>query len=104
MRDSMATLIDVAPDALVEARLAGSRQAEAFDQSLRKREWQEREDRLAGLAGGGDEEPSLRHASSEQLHHLERQVETLASFHRAVMSSRGWQMLQAMRRLMGRAW
>lgn len=101
----MATLTDVAPDEIVEARLAGRRRAEAFDRSLREREHHEREERLAHLAGGGDEavEP-LRQASSEQLRHLERQVELLAAFHRAVMGSRGWQMLQAMRRLMGRAW
>jgi hypothetical protein len=102
----MATLTDVTPDETAHAQRVARQQAETFEQALRDRERQEREDRLTRLAWGGEEsiEPQPRQDSSEQVQHLERQVEILASFHRAVLGSRGWQILQLMRRLMGRAW
>jgi len=102
----MSTLTDVIPDQLAQARFAGQRQAEAFEHALAERERQEREDRLARIAWGGEDtnDPLFRRKRYEQVEHLERQVEILASFHNALLRSRGWRLLQAMRRLIGRAW
>lgn len=93
-------------DELDLARRLGRQEASAFDTALIARERQEREDRLTRIALIGDEpvEPVWRVSSSDHALRLERQVEQLQAFHQAVLTSRGWRMLQTARRLVGRAW
>jgi hypothetical protein len=97
--------MDAAADDLALARHLGRQEAARFDAALIAGERQEREDRLTRLALDADDpmEPAWRVSSTESLH-LERQVEQLQAFHQAVLGSRGWRMLQAARRLIGRAW
>lgn len=100
--------IDENPE-IARARREGRRQAEAFESALRAVERQEREDRLTRIAWlGGDlvdlGEPLGGNGKSAQVTRLERQIEHYASFHHAVLHSRGWRLVQALRRLVGRAW
>ncbi|MDP9122138.1 MAG: hypothetical protein M3O15_12370 [Acidobacteriota bacterium] len=95
-------------EALAEARLRGQLEAEGFQQALAAEEHREREDRLMRLAWG-TEEPidtgaAPLHNASHRIWYLEREVERLASFYNAVQKSRGWEVLQRLRRPFGRAW
>jgi hypothetical protein len=92
-------------DPLAEARRLGRLEGERFDARLRRRERQERDDRLTRLAwtvedGGDAPEPP---AASGEVWRLRRDVERLAAFHDAVVRSRGWRLVQVLRRLFGRA-
>lgn len=96
------------PDEITQAEHTGRMEAEAFDLRLRASESREREDRLTRLVA---ERPDLSAApmplavgDSALVGRLQREVELLAAFHRAVLHSRGWRLLQALRRPFGRAW
>jgi hypothetical protein len=90
--------IKASPDALASARESGRAEALAADRRLRDEERRERRLRLAELDALGFE--VARPLSSHERDELQR----LAGFVRAVQDSRGWQALQALRRLVGRAW
>jgi hypothetical protein len=108
-RTTAATPYAERPDAGVSldlARARGRAEAERFERRLREREGRTREELLGhrllaaddpaqaidlATAGGGDAQ-------------LRRQLETLREFHAAVVRSRGWRLLQALRRPFGRAW
>ncbi|HEX7183748.1 MAG TPA: hypothetical protein VF756_18085 [Thermoanaerobaculia bacterium] len=96
------------PDEIIHTRHLGRTEAEVFDLRLRAAEMREREDRFVRLlaersdlsavgtpAGRGD---------AALLERLQREIDLLAAFHRAVLRSRGWRLLQAIRRIFGRAW
>jgi hypothetical protein len=94
-------------DELTDLRLLGRLEAESFDAALRERERREREERLTRLAAGDEtafEPASEAGESSGSVWRLRQEVERLAAFHRAVVHSKGWRLLQAARRLMGRSW
>lgn len=96
------------PDEIVHTKRLGRMEAEIFDLRLRAVEMREREDRFVRLlaersdlsavgtpAGWGD---------AARVERLQREVDLLAAFHRAVLHSRGWRLLQGIRRIFGRAW
>jgi hypothetical protein len=95
-------------DELTDARSLGRLEAESLDRALREREGREREDRLARLAMGA--EPAwetgggLAEESSGTMWRLQQEIERLTAFHRAVVGSKAWRLIQALRRLAGRAW
>lgn len=97
-------------DVLEEARRLGRLEAERHDLALREREGSEREKRLALLSLGVDEpvwEPPSRSTAAESsstVWRLQQDVERLAAFHRAVVHSKAWRVIQALRRPFGRAW
>lgn len=95
-------------DDLEEARRLGRLEAESFDLKLRELEAREREERLAhaalgsvdSIAAGAD----ARKDSSWAVWRLEQENLRLAEFQRAVVNSRAWRVVQALRRPFGRAW
>lgn len=96
-------------DDLGEARNLGRLEAEAFDRRLREAEARDREVRLARLAASTDREEEASWSgggdgSPYEVWQLRRDVERLAGFHQAVLHSRAWRLLQALRRPFGRAW
>lgn len=94
---------------LEEAQICGRSAAETFDHKLRERELAEREARLTRMAWGAEDEPLApwttngREPSDEVWRRLQW-AEQLAAFHHAVLHSKGWRVLQALRRPFGRAW
>jgi hypothetical protein len=96
-------------DQTTEAERCGELEAKAFDSRLRELESREREDRLTRLVA---ERPDLSAfptapsggADSSQVERLQREVALLADYHQAVARSRGWRLLQVLRRPFGRAW
>ncbi|MFP5285175.1 MAG: hypothetical protein ACLGI9_05505 [Thermoanaerobaculia bacterium] len=96
-------------DETMEAERCGELEARAFDLRLRELESRERADRLTRLVA---ERPDLAATpappppSSEAAHveQLQRQVALLAEFQRAVIQSKGWRILQTLRRPFGRSW
>jgi hypothetical protein len=95
-------------DGIEDARLLGRLEAESFDAALREIERCEREERLTRLAAGDEKaaEPALELFStgSSEVWRLRQDVERLAAFHHAVLHSKGWRLIQAARRLVGRGW
>lgn len=92
---------------LDDARLRGRSEAETFDRELRDREQRQREARLTRLAWGAvdpEDPPFEQGAGSAVVWRLQQDVERLAAFHRAVLNSRAWRLIQIGRRLVGRAW
>jgi hypothetical protein len=92
-----------------DARRLGRLEAESYDLGLREREGREREERLARLAlsadGSWDSGASLANGgSSSTIWRLQQENERLAAFHRAVIHSKAWRLIQALRRPFGRAW
>lgn len=87
--------------ALAAARERGRREALSFAARLAEVEWRERRELLelasSRVASGGA-------ADSARLHRLERELNELNEFRHAVVHSRGWRLLQGLRRLVGRAW
>ncbi len=81
----------------------GQLEAERYDAALREDEQSRLRERLAVLAEDDDGEP-VDAAALAELVRLRLQVEDLASFKHAVLRSRGWQVLQLLRGLVGRAW
>ncbi len=98
---------DVAQDAVSSARDAGKAQAAAFDAALRQVEDRERTERLTRLAAGVENDPwpeEPGESAPTEVARLQRQVEALSQFRSAVLASRPWRAIQAVRRLFGRAW
>jgi hypothetical protein len=96
-------------DGLEQARQLGRLKAERLDLTLRREEQRERERRFAHLAwGGGGEEPPApqddERPAMAEIWRLQQDVERLAAFHRAVLRSRAWRVVQLLRRPFGRAW
>jgi hypothetical protein len=94
-------------DALEEAQLLGRLEAESFDAALRERERHEREERLTRLVASGldsDVDFDLFHEPTGATWRLRQDVARLSAFHQAVLHSRAWRLIQAARRLVGRAW
>jgi len=94
-------------DEMALARQAGRLEAEAFDRELRQLEQFEREERLGRLAweaGGETAHAALRSAAVESEWRLQQDLARLSSFHRAVLGSRAWRVVQLARRPFGRAW
>jgi len=85
----------------VDARRLGEAEAELLHVRLRLRESLARELRLLERTIKAEE--ALENALETETE-LRLQVERYASFHRAVEHSRAWGMIQAVRRLFGRAW
>ncbi|HXU45684.1 MAG TPA: hypothetical protein VN783_09165 [Thermoanaerobaculia bacterium] len=97
------------PEEPVDSVLLGRLEAEAFDARLREIERTEREGLLARLAlspescSASDEE--IRPAASRsEILRLKREIDRFAEFHRALVRSRSWRLLQFLRRPFGRAW
>ena len=97
-----------AQESLTLARYCGRLEAERFDLDLRERERREREDRLTRLASGGDDTIAVTgvspRESSELFLRMQRDLEQLAAFQHAVVHSKAWKLIQAVRRPFGRAW
>lgn len=89
-----------------EARDRGAHEARAFAARLEKEEVAEREALLSQKMGpaNGREPPSPRSADEAMILRLKSENETLRQFRHAVVHSKGWQVLQLARRLVGRAW
>ena len=96
-------------DQTQEEERRGELEARAFDSRLRELESREREDRLTRLVA---ERPDLSSfpasppggADPGQMDRLQREVAMLAEYQLAVARSRGWRLLQVLRRPFGRAW
>ena len=84
--------------AVAEAHARGIAAARSYDERLRRVEALERNELLEQ---GGEQ---LRTVDQAEVASLRLQVEHFRSFYLAVMRSRGWWALQALRRLVGRAW
>ncbi len=97
---------DAAQNPVAGERAAGRARAAAFDAALRQTEDSERIERLTRLAAGAEEDPwpAGGESAPTEVARLQRQVEALAQFRTAVLSSRPWRVIQAVRRLFGRAW
>jgi hypothetical protein len=101
-----------APTERARASELGRLRAEALEHELRQAEQREREARLALLAWNADGDPppaeleprAAGAAGAGEVWRLQQEVERLAAFHHAVLSSRSWRLLQALRRPFGRAW
>lgn len=84
--------------ALDEARARGIAAARAFDTRLRLEEAEDRQELLLrGQRPAGD-------IDRAELEGLRAQVSEFRSFYFAVIHSRGWKLMQALRRTFGRAW
>jgi hypothetical protein len=87
----------------------GELEARTFDLRLRELESREREDRLTRLVA---ERPDLAAAPAPpplgvdafEAERLRREVALLAEYQQAVLRSKGWRFVQALRRPFGRAW
>lgn len=96
-------------DETLEARRLGELEARAFDLRLRRLESRDREDRLTRLVA---ERPDLAATpaplpggvDAAQVERLRREVALLAEFQGALLRSKGWKLLQMVRRPFGRAW
>ena len=98
----------LAGGAAEKARRLGELEGEAFDRALALAEERERQERLSALVLGG-ESPLLdpvaaAAAKPHALAEAERRVEELAAFQRALFASKGWRLLQALRKMSGRSW
>jgi hypothetical protein len=95
-------------DELAAACDLGRLEAERYDRKLREREGREREERLARLSfgadGAHDAAAPLPSGNSSTLWRLQQENSRLVEFHRAVVRSKAWRLVQALRRPFGRAW
>jgi hypothetical protein len=97
-------------DEIMAAERCGKLEAGAFDLRLRELESREREDRLTRLVAERPDlavvpaSPTVLGADAVELEQLRRQVTLLAEYQHAVVNSRGWRVVQILRRLLGRAW
>lgn len=93
-------------EALAAARDRGAEAARAFGSRLDDEETAEREALIAGWSclsnGGGLPSPGC--ADAAMILRLRSENEGLRQFRHAVLHSKGWRLLQLLRRLMGRAW
>lgn len=96
------------PDAIACSKRCGEIEAEAFDLRLRELESREREARLILLVAEHSDLsavlPLAPHGDLHAVQQLQRQVQELATFQRAVVQSKGWRLVQMLRRPFGRAW
>jgi hypothetical protein len=83
------------------ARKLGELEAELLHLRLRLKESLARELRLVERTMTAEE--TLENALATE-HELRQQIERYSNFHRAVEQSRAWKLVQAVRRLFGRAW
>ncbi|HVG10961.1 MAG TPA: hypothetical protein VNM67_24875 [Thermoanaerobaculia bacterium] len=92
----------------MEAKDCGELEARAFDLHLRALESREREDRLTRLVAERPDlsaAPVLSHAGdSPEVERLRREVGLFAQYHHALLRSKGWRLVQTLRRPFGRAW
>jgi hypothetical protein len=91
---------------IAEARSLGTFSGEDFDSHLRSRE---RAERAELLTRARDSQPATRQAAgpvypTEDIAGLKRELELLREFRLTVVRSKGWKVVQALRRLVGRAW
>jgi hypothetical protein len=95
-------------DDFIPLRRLGRLEAESFDAALRERERREREERLTRLAAGdaasADPVTDVFRENAGTARRRQQDLERLAAFHRAVVQSRAWRLIQMARRLVGRAW
>ena len=89
------------PAALADARTRGELEADVLHLRLRLKESLARELRLVERTTKAEE--ALENALATE-HDLRMQIERYSAFHRAVEHSRAWKIVQAVRRLFGRAW
>ena len=97
----------VKPDQLESSRRLGQLEAEEFDARLREDEGRDWGRNFARFPSGTDDRPESAAVSddgSPEVLRLQREMEHLAAFHRAVLNSRAWRMIQAIRRVFGRDW
>ncbi len=95
--------------ARADAERFGRLEGEGFDADLREIERRERENLLGqtAVAEGGiatldpDDAPQ---ATSTEVVRLRREIDRLAEFHRALLHSRSWRLLQSLKRPFGRSW
>lgn len=94
------------PDELAEVQRLGRLEAERLDLAWREAEARQREERLGRLAWSieAEDAPFAGNGGSADVMRLQRDVERLAAFHQAVTRSKAWRLIQALRRLVGRAW
>jgi hypothetical protein len=88
------------------ARAQGRAEGERFDRRLREREGRAREELLGQRLLAADDPlqaTDLAPVAGGDAQ-LRRQLESLREFHAAVVRSRSWRLLQALRRPFGRAW
>jgi hypothetical protein len=93
----------------MEAEDCGELEARAFDLRLRALESREREDRLTRLVAERPDlaaTPALSHAGTNhpEVDRLRREIGMLADYHQALLRSKGWRLVQTLRRPFGRAW
>ena len=91
---------------IAEARSIGTFAGEDFDSHLRSRE---RAERAELLARARTSEATARQSAgpvypTEDIAGLRREVELLREFRLTVVRSKGWKVVQALRRLVGRGW
>ena len=93
-------------DALAFAGQLGRQQGEAFDRSLREAEARDREERLARAAWRPrmSREAWAEEADSLKVVQLEARLSELNTYLRAIDESLPWRLIQALRRMVGRAW
>ncbi len=96
-------------DALHDAERFGRLEAEAFDTQLSELERRERDALLGKSAlaceqflGPSPEEGQV--VTNTEVLRLRREIDRLADFHRSLLHSRSWRLLQALKRPLGRAW
>ena len=95
--------------ALADAERLGRLEAEAFESALREAERRERENLMgrtamaSGLFAGSDPDEAPTVTNTEVLR-LRREIDRFAEFHRSLLHSRSWRLLQALKRPLGRAW
>ncbi len=96
-------------NALADAERFGRLEAEAFEAGLREIEQRERENLMGKTALASEQfgpgvQDDLPLVTSTEVLRLRREIDRLADFHRTLLHSRSWRLLQALKRPIGRAW
>jgi hypothetical protein len=91
---------------ITEARSLGEFSGEDFDSHLRSRE---RAERAELLTRPRNSEPATRQSAgpvypTDDIAGMKRELELLREFRLTVVRSKGWKVVQALRRLVGRGW
>jgi hypothetical protein len=91
---------------IAEARSVGTFSGEDFDSHLRSRE---RAERAALLVRARDRGPTTQQSTgpvypTDDIIGMKRELELLREFRLTVVRSKGWRVVQALRRLVGRGW
>lgn len=95
--------------AFADAERLGRLEAEAFEAGLRETERRERENLMARSALASDlfadtEPDEVSATTNTEVLRLRREIDRFADFHRSLLHSRSWRLLQALKRPLGRAW